>query len=54
MLKHPNIVKFIGYASSQTELVLVMEFLYGTNLHHLIFGPQKVITMVRYQQSLLL
>ena len=47
MLKHPNIVAFIGYAASETELVLVMEFIEGTNLHQLIFGEQKVITRVR-------
>ena len=46
MLKHPNIVAFIGYATSETELVLVMEFIEGTNLHQLIFGKQKVITRV--------
>ena len=47
MLKHPNIVSFIGYASSESELVLVMEFIDGTNLHHLIFGSQRIITRVR-------
>ena len=47
MLKHPNIVLFIGYASSETELVLIMEFIDGTNFHHLIFGPQRIITRVR-------
>ena len=46
MLKHPNIVAFIGYATSEAELVLVMEFIEGTNLHQLIFGKQKVITRV--------
>jgi len=47
MIKHPNIVTFIGYAASEAELVLIMEFIDSTNLHHLIFGPQKIITRVR-------
>ena len=54
MLKHPNIVAFIGYAASATELVLIVEFIEGTNLHQLIFGPQKIITRVKQLMILMI
>lgn len=48
MLKHPNIVTLFGYAMSEMEVVLVMEFIDGKNLHQLIFNKDKIISRVGY------
>ena len=48
MLKHPNIVTLFGYGMSEMEIVLVMEYIDGKNLHELIFSKEKIISRVGY------
>ena len=48
MLKHPNVVTLFGYGMSEMEIVLVMEYIDGKNLHELIFSKEKIISRVGY------
>lgn len=49
LLKHPNIVSLLGHAASVEEIVLIMNFVTGSNLDVLIFGRKKVMSEVCVQ-----
>ncbi|XP_065890569.1 uncharacterized protein [Dysidea avara] len=44
LLKHPNIVSLLGYSTAEREIVIIMEFINGKNLHTMIFGKDKIIS----------
>ena len=43
-MKHPNIVELLAYAMSEEEIVLMTNFVDGSNLDKILFGkkPQEV------------
>ena len=46
LLKHPNIVSLLGLSASAEEIVLIMNFVTGSNLYILIFGKDKILSKV--------
>ena len=38
LLKHPNLVSLLGYSASADEIVLIMNFVSGSNLDTMLFG----------------
>ena len=45
-LKHPNIISLLGYAQNQERIVLIMNYVQGSNLHQLIFGKESQLSKV--------
>ena len=41
-LKHPNIVELMAYAKSEEEIVLVTNFVDGSNLDTILFGKKRL------------
>ena len=37
LLKHPNIISLVGYTAFNDELIIIMNFINGKILHHMIF-----------------
>ena len=46
LLKHPNIVTLLGYATAANEIVIIMNYIRGKNLDELIFGKEGVVRKV--------
>ncbi|CAE8693226.1 unnamed protein product, partial [Polarella glacialis] len=40
-LRHPRLVSFLGYASEQHQMTIIMEFMPGGSLHHLLFSKKE-------------
>ncbi len=53
LIHHPNLVSLFGYTMSNTELMLIMNFVDGENLDSLIFGRAQVISKA-YTQCLVI
>ena len=48
LLEHPNLVSLLGYTATVNQLVLIMKFINGKNLHVILFG-KKFLTRLKLQ-----
>lgn len=40
LLEHPNLVSLLGYTATVNQMVLIMNFINGKNLHVILFGKK--------------
>ena len=40
-MKHPNIINFLGYSMANDEVILVTNFIRGSNLEQILFGKHS-------------
>ena len=47
-LKHPNIISLLGYSFTEDELILITNYVKGSNLDSMLFGKKAVQVWFSY------